>query len=345
MRQILGLLFIGVFSRLVGQDTTAFVNEAQFGISPFITLSPFTEYNKSPVGVGADLFYNYPFKSDYIQGKIGYKRYQYVFDNRKSVTEDLHLVLSYQYTIPKATGLRVTAGYSPAFIFNATNRFMGKQDSIATVTYTKQLKNRLSHGLYLGVSLQSKSNSSFDIGYSHILNKTVTNGFYDAIPNHITFAYTVNFNKKGKANVNTAQTRSTLTKLKNDTLYFINKSCATDFSNAQLDSLLAANYKYSAYKVLDEQYINATSKQSNVLHFAIIGNHYAGYGDPLTTGIYLLDGELKSTEFPYPYHTTNPKNGNGFSKCIGSLENAAALIRVFNNRLNFEPLSPINPLH
>jgi hypothetical protein len=82
-----------------------------------------------------------------------------------------------------------------------------------------------------------------------------------------------------------------------------------------------------------------------VLHFAIIGNHYAGYGDPLTTGIYLLDGELKSTEFPYPYHTTNPKNGNGFSKCIGSLENAAALIRVFNNRLNFEPLSPINPLH
>jgi hypothetical protein len=97
--------------------------------------------------------------------------------------------------------------------------------------------------------------------------------------------------------------------------------------------LLLKNYSFSAYRLLQNDEIEPVSNQSNVVHFAIIGQHYGSTADPISSGIYLLDNQLKSTEFPYPYHTTNPKNSNGFSLCFGGLSNTAALIALFDQRL------------
>jgi hypothetical protein len=336
MRYLLTLILSATLWPLIAQYSTDIDSKIRFGLSPFITLGKVSgiNENKHPIGGGADLYYSQRVASHYLQGNIGYKRYQFQDISKKYLVEDLHLLLSFRHTIPQANGVKIALGYAPAFVINATDRFIGKQDSIATITYNKLLKNRLSHGIYVGLEFQSKNDGSIDLGYTYVVNRSITNGYYDAIPNHIKIAYNLNFNRNGKEPIDVAAARITLTQLKNDTLYFINRSCAEDFSKAQLDSLLSKNYHYSAYKVLDDSEINATSKQSNVIHFAIIGTHYASYGDPSSTGIYLLDKDLKNTEFPYPYHTTNPKNGNGLSKCIGSLENAAALIRVFNARLS-----------
>jgi hypothetical protein len=335
MRHILVILFTFIAFLGYGQDELIINKKFSFGLSPFVTIAtaPGINDNKPPYGIGADFFGSYRIHNQFLQGKIGYKSYRYKKGVSTITIEDLHLLLAVKHPLSQAKGINLVGGYNPSFIINASDRFSGKSDTIPTVYIADQFDNRFSHGFYLGFEFQSKDNGSIDLGYSFILNKKTTNGYFDAIPNHFTIGYNFNFNTKANIPEDVLLTRTTLAKLQSDTLYFINRACSDDFTSGQLDSLLKENYTYSAYRILSDAEISIVSKQANVVHFAVIGQHYGSLGDPESTGLYLLDRKLNNTKYPYPYHTSNPKNGNGLSSCIGGLRNAAALIKTFNSRL------------
>ena len=334
------LLFISVFLwnalTVLAQDSSTFTSNLNYGVSGYVTMATGINDNATTYGVGGDLFAAYRIAPrNYVQSKLGYKRYSYEYNDltQKRTMEDIHLRLAVKHSLNEEKGIRVLLGYEPAYIINAQNTYLGYLDSLPSTYFQKQLTNRLSHSLYAGLEFQSKHNGSIDIGYSYTLNKTTTNEYYDAIPNHFTVAYNFRFNTNKVISPEVLQAKATLKKLGQDTLYFINRGCSEDYSFDQLDSLLSKNYSYSAYRLLQDNEIAQVSNQPNVVHFAIIGQHYGSTSDPLSSGIYLLDSKLKSTEFPYPYHTTNPKNSNGFSLCFGGLGNTAALISTFDQRL------------
>ena len=335
MRYKLVILFAFAAIAGYGQDGLVINKRLSYGVSPFLTVATARGINddKPAYGVGADFFGSYRIKNQFLQGKIGYKSYRYNKGVSTITMEDLHLLLAIKQPLSQAKGINFVGGYSPSFIINASDRFSGKSDTIPTVYIADQFDNRFSHGFYLGFEFQSKDNGSIDFGYSFVLNNKITNGYFDAVPNHFTVGYNFNFNRKANVPEDVLLARTTLAQLTSDTLYFINRACLDDFTTNQLDSLLNEHYTYSAYRILSDEEIPAVSKQPNVVHFAVIGKHYGSLGDPESTGLYLLDSELNNTKFPYPYHTSNPKNGNGLSSCIGGLRNAAALIRTFNGRL------------
>ncbi|MDA8930643.1 hypothetical protein N9J07_04595 [Bacteroidia bacterium] len=331
---IIALTFSAV--TLVAQDSLVVNQRLSFGVSPFATIATATGINddRPPYGVGGDMFASYCLNKNYLYGKLGYKRYWVNTLASQTTVEDIHLLAAFKKPLSQAKGVNLVLGYVPTFVINASRRYRGNSDSIPTVFFQDQLENRFSHGFYAGLEFQSKDNGSIDFGYTYIANKTETNGFYDAIPSHFTIAYNFNFNTNAEVPEDVYQARMSLKRLQNDTLYFINRGCESDYTFEQLDSLLATNYTYSAYRLLHDSEIDVVSKQPNVVHFAVIGKHYGGLADPESNGVYLLDSKLNSTEFPYPYHSSNPKNSNGFSDCFGGIANTKALIRKFNWRLD-----------
>ncbi len=332
------IVFIFNTFTLSAQDTSILTEKLSYGVSGYLTIATARKINdgRPPYGIGGDIFAAYRVApKTYLQSKLGYKRYSYEYDNltQKRTMEDIHLRLAVKRSLSQSKGLNILLGYEPAFIINAQNKYLGYLDSIPSVYFQRELSNRFSHSIYVGLEIHSNQNSSIDFGYSHTLNKGITNTYFDAIPNHFTIAYNFKFNKTAVVPEDVLKARATLNRLMYDTLYVINRGCPEDYSREQLDSLFSKNYTYSAYKLLKDKNIAQVSKQTNVVHFVIIGNHYSSLADPSSNGIYLLDSKLKSTEYPYPYHTTNPKNSRALSHCFGGLNNTADLIKVFDDRL------------
>ena len=48
--------------------------------------------------------------------------------------------------------------------------------------------------------------------------------------------------------------------MKNDTLYFINRACESDFTHKELDDMLKLHYTYSKHKLLKEHEIRKVSQ-------------------------------------------------------------------------------------
>jgi hypothetical protein len=322
---------------LSAQDTSILNEKLSYGLSTYFTVSSPDRH-----GLGAEMYAAYRIKpNSFLQSNLGYKRYSYSYPSQKRIMEDIHLRLALKQSLNQAKEIKLALGYEPAFIINATNINLGFTDSIPTHYFAKDLNNRLSHSLYIGLEFQSKLNGSIEVGYTHTLNKGtvlsvnngITNTYFDAIPNHLKIGYNFKFNTNANVPYDVLEARTTLQRLTKDTLYFISRGCDEDYTFDQLDSLLNKNYSYSAYRLLKDDEIEHISTQANVVHFAIIGQHYSSTADPISNGIYLLDKDLKNTEFPYPYHTANPKNSNGLSYCFGGLYNTGALINSFNHRL------------
>ena len=123
-----------------------------------------------------------------------------------------------------------------------------------------------------------------------------------------------------------------ITRLKSDTLYIINRTFEGGITNAQMKGQFKDNYTHSAFRVLEDSEIDAVSKQPNVIHFTVVGQYYASEGSPLSCGIYLLDKDMKICERPLPYYTYS----NGlfyFIKYLKNDRNTSMLIAQFNGRL------------
>ena len=313
-----------------------------YGISPSINLPQFGSKSafSSDVGYGFSIFFNpYINRSKYqLILRPGFNGYFYQVPDSGYNGSSSNFTLDLGLNIPLEKMERTGAiiGYSYNRVASAITRYTGIDRSGPNEkVLNKVLKNKNSHGIYAGLSFTLSKASSIDLRYTHILNQRSELLYVDAVPHSLSLAFNINFNRFSASKSDLQKARETISQLSQDTLYFINQSCKDELPNRQLDSLLKVHYNFSAFRVLEPEEIANTRKQSNVVHFALIGSYYPGEGEPPSSGIFLLDKNLNNTDIPYP-HFKRLEYDLGISKnlCINGLSNAIMLIEWMNMRLH-----------
>lgn len=142
--------------------------------------------------------------------------------------------------------------------------------------------------------------------------------------------YSLSSAQDGRSRPSKEEVRQSLSKLQKDTLYVINRTCKGTFSNEDINRLFADNYTFSKFRVLKDDEIYAVSKQTNVTHFALIGEYHTSENTTSFPGIYLLDKESNLCEMPYPGVT---RFGGNYSGCIRKEKNVIRLLLGFNKNL------------
>ena len=346
------LLLSGVVS--YGQDTAHYANEPlSYGVSPVIVFPVLTnlqnpyysEANRfdNNLGLGFSLWSAYKFDKVWAYGKASFKSFNYGSETVFKIQYgNVDVFAGVKLPSKRLPGLNVVLGYNPIYTLYANRKYLGNSDSISTVNLASQFSNRLSHNVQFGLEFEFKEKNSLEIGLVYNFNRNYEPDYIRGVPHHLVVSYNFNFNRNADLPEDVIAMKNSLYQLKSDTLYVLNKACESDFTHSQLDSLFRTNYTFSSYRILDIDEVYKVSSQPNVVHFAIIGKHYASENDPETLGIYLCDKDLKLTSYPYPNHTYNPSFGNGFNLCLGDLGNTAGHIRFFNKRLTQKLLTTKN---
>ncbi|MGB0849925.1 MAG: hypothetical protein ACPGTP_01655 [Bacteroidia bacterium] len=274
---------------------------------PNLSFAATAEYNHL---IYSDDNANFNYLSDDLSLKLGLKKSFYQLDNSALILQAVPI-----------TSLRYIQEYK------GTNNQNEKRTNLIPM-----VDSRFSLGIYAGFELDFKGRSSLELGYRHVVTSQETNSFIDAVPHHFSLAYKINFNAKKRKISKRLEMLKSLSKLKNSTLYVINRTC-DKYSLSQVDSIFAENYTFSRYKILKDSEIEATSQRNDIVHFAVIGRYYASKGDPESNGIYLLDKDLEICEYPFPYYEADNSNFLDPDMCISSISYMARLVSVFNKRL------------
>ena len=313
----------------------------RFGVSPeFLLSTPSGEY-VSDIGFGLSGFLNTIVQEKYLLDvNIGGNFLRYQRENPLNQFTQINGFLSFgsRIKIPELQNASFVLQYKQNMLLSHRPNILDAGSMlIQGENLVGDMNNPFPAGIYAGIDFNSEQKSSLEIGYEYILNNKDAGPFFDGGLHNIRFKYNISFlEKKEKTYADYAF--ETMRNLAYDTLYFVNKSCPTDFNDDELERLLRRNYTYSAFKVIKAEEMERVQKQKNTLLFALIGTHYASTGDPESVGIFLLDNKLMNVEYPYPY-ATNPKSifegaDTDVSKnCIGSTFSAAALIKAFDNRM------------
>lgn len=330
------ILFLGLSGSIYAQENSTFT-PLSLGLSPSFNKPIVPDYLASSIGVGLAFYTDYKFREDLaISAKIGNSllSYQNLDSNFKVSINTIDLEFGLKKYIRSLDNSAVVLRAMPRYVFASKQDFTGIGAFTApTADLTKTNKNQLTVSMYAGFEFNFKERSALELGYVYSLNQQQENGYIDAVPHHIKMTYNINFLYRKKNNYNDLAIE-TLGKLQIDTLYFINRACPSDYTLDQLDSILQANYTYSAYRIISDAEVATVSLQPNVLHFAVIGRYYASTGDPSTNGIYLLDKDLQLTEKPYPYYTSYRRNLGAKGDCFGGPEAVGSLVEIFNSRLS-----------
>ncbi len=314
-------------------------------VSPIIPVFPgFTSKGyisdklKPNMGLNAGIYASFNKQKNHLYSKALYRYllYKAIDNNFKVSSQDVNLQIGVKRSLKNPANTNFVIAYSPSFNINTTETYAGRQfDSFPPPNnLTKQLSNRFSNSVYIGLEFEYKDKGTMEVGYTHSLKRTYFENRVDAVPHHFSFAYNLNFNAKAEISKDIIELRSTLKRLENDTLYFINKTCENELPNIDLEKLLNTHYAFSNFKVVKPNELVNLKKQTNVIMFALVGAHYASDGDIPSTGIFLLDKNLNNLEYPYPHHVRLKYDFNSNTKqCIESIENAALLIRKLNSEL------------
>lgn len=313
-----------------------------YGISPKINLpligDAATEYSNN-IGFGLGIFGSYRLTNPQLSllAEVDYQRLNYsvINENTKINNDNFGVAIGAKYTALSLDNSSFVFAYKPGFVGGSTSVYQGtKNTGPREVNLIKNYANRLSHNLYFGFELDLKSNTALAAGFNYCLNKNYETQFIDAQPNYFTLGLNIGLGENWKGSNQKAEMLAGLKQLRADTLYFINRSCEGEMTNEQLDSILQANYTFSAYRVVDDTQIQAAQNQANTLNFAVIGAYYPSLGDIPSSGIFLLDKDLKNLEYPYP-HFVRLEFDFGINKklCLYSLSNAAQLVKMLDAEL------------
>ena len=347
MRTLASILVLFViFSTAFGQDdfseSKAERNTIDYGLSPSGNLSFFgnSDTYNSTLGLGCGFFFN-PYLSNptyQLASQLGFKLFNYQIpkEGLKVYTTNFALDLGLKLQFPGLDNSSLVLKSSTYYVAGGVSTFQGLQRlGPRGVIFSNKLKNRISQGMYIGFDFDLKEKSSLELGYTHIFNQRNEVEYIDAVPHNISLSYNINFSEFVKTRSDLSYAKETVAKLSKDTLYFINQSCDDELPNVQLDSILKANYSFSKYRVLNDEEVARTRLQTNVVHYAVIGSYYPAEGEPLSSGIFLLDKDLIHTDVPYP-HFKRLEFDLGINKklCIGTLDNAVYLIQWLNTELS-----------
>jgi hypothetical protein len=293
-----------------------------FGVGGTLHIPQFPDQMKTTLGFGAHAYGTYQFNEYFsLLSRFAFRSLQHTTVDlvTGSTFHDINLTLAGGIDIPQISNTRFLLGVQPTSVLNSE-----------TNTYFSSLENANSIPLFGGIQLDLNSYTTLEFSYTQPLRQTTYPSYVDAIPPMFTIGLSTNFNTLSSRVNHWREMKKTLYRLQNDTLYFINRSCVGELSDARLEDLLSAYYTFSAFKVLKEEDITNGLLPKNPIHFAVIGQFYAGKGEPLTTGIYLLDKEMLNVKFPYKMYVPIY---NSSLNCMGAEKNIIGGIVRFNQSL------------
>lgn len=327
MRNFLLLLLTSCYGVLCAQQITQRPND-KYGISPGIALPVTNGSYEAGVSFDASFYYQYDLGNMWkVSMPIGASllNVEEHDDNLKYRQTNIYVLPSVRRVIPDLDGSSLVLGVKPYYA-------LVSRESSRNENLVKQMGNRLGAGGYVGLDINLRANSTLELGYTYnFANNDV--GFIDGAANHLSLKLNLNFNRVLSQESYKIQMIEGLAKLRRDTLYVINRMCPDDFSTKQLDSLFSSFYSFSAYRILAPEDIDDVVQKAAPQNFAVVGRYYKSEGDPETTGIYLLDGAMQLTKFPYPIYTYLPYNYTSKGYCFETLANLAGHILEFDRRL------------
>lgn len=314
-------------------------NAFSYGLSPKINLplvgSSDIEYENN-IGFGLGVFTNYKLATPqlFAVAEFDYQRLNYsVLEQDTKISNDnFSIALGAKYNVQNLDNSSLIIAYKPIYVGGSTSIYQGTNNTgPREVNLIKNYSNRLSHNIYFGFELDLKGNNALVAAYNYSLNKNYGAIFIDAQPNYFTLGLKIGLGESWNGNNQKAEMQDGLRKLSADTLYFINRSCKGEMSDYQLDSILRANYTFSAFRVVNDSQIQSVKNQDNTLNFAVIGSYYPSLGDIPSSGIFLLDKNLNNLQYPYP-HFIRLEFDFGLNKklCLYSLSNAAQLVKMLD---------------
>ncbi|MDA8886561.1 hypothetical protein OAD66_07570 [Bacteroidia bacterium] len=329
---ILAALFFHSYGQKRGKNT-----DFSYGLTPILNKSVVGKNFEPNLGYGLGLYLNYDLNSSIsLTSSVTYSLFKYTNSDSNLVINSggLGTKLGVKKYIKQLDNSAFIVQAHPMYILHSESYYAGVNNVGPKSTDLLPLSNRrLAFGLYSGFELNFNGRSSLEIGYTYILNNTSKFDFIDAAPHSFSLSYNIDFSLKRQKTDYREEARQTLSALRSDTLYFIDRTCTADFRAGELDSLIKENYTYSAYRLLKDNEIAAFQKNNSVVHFAVIGKYYASKGDPLTNGIYLLDSALNLTKHPYPFYTKYSASLRS-GLCFPNRTVTAELINTFSRRLS-----------
>lgn len=306
----------------------------RFGLAPslYFTQNPSQFDNKMAPSPAAFISYRLPKIS--LLARTGYRAINYTNLDTRSEVRASEIISQFGIKLhhPKLVGTNIIVAYTPSYVAAAKQLTLGKSVSVNPVNnFLEEYSNLLHHGVYAGIELDLSSRNGLEIGYSYSFNKKSTPFFVDGSPSSISLTYSINFNLQPRENSEKSKMKKILQELADKgTLYVINRTCESDFTNQELQLLWQEYYHFSKFKIVDDKDIPELIQSKGTFLFAVMGRYYSSLGDPETTGIYLLDKTATLLQRPYPYYI--PIN-NGTSYCIGLKLNAAKGIAIFESEL------------
>lgn len=306
----------------------------KYGIAGGIALPQLPDYFDPKISWNGQLFSSYYSKNKSVFSSLGIRNLQY--NNAEiftSVTaKDLFFNIGLKSNFGKLSKTNLMISYSPSYVLNSTKIYNGMDKQVPKITsIIKEYDNIISHSLEIGIELELTEYSSLIVKYQKPLKSSQKQQFIDALPPLLNVSYSINFNTfVSKTDPKQLMILSLLA-LQKDTLYVIDRSCKEKITKSQLDSLWSMNYTFSNYRIISDHEISTIQKLQNSVHFVVFGNYYAGTSEPNSSGIYLLDKNLKNVEYPYPSFT---RITGSTTKCFGSSESIAFGILTFSNRLS-----------
>lgn len=305
----------------------------KYGIAGGLTVPKLSDNFDPTVGWTAEIFAAYTRNNNTFYSTIGSRNLTYKNPDLFTTVQAQDLLMSFglKSNFGKLTQTYLLIEYCPSSMWSAKQTYFGSDKQIPkTTSVLSAYSNVFSQAISVGFDLELNHFSHLELKYSIPIKSKSNPYFVDAIPPQLRLSYAINFNRfVTKKDPKTIMVES-LTALQNDTLYIINRGCPSDFRPKQLDSLWNTHFTFSPYKIIEDHEISKIQQYPNCIHFAVIGSYYAATNEPLSSGIFLLDKELKNTVYPYPVFT---KIYGGRSTCFESLADVSAGIITFNKRL------------
>lgn len=322
MKKLFFLLPILAFFAHRANSQTTELGFNEYGIAGDLYVPQFPDRFKNTLGFGAGAYASYQFTNKYsllLRGNYRNLKHENLDLNSSKLFNDINLTTAIGLNLPELSNTRLLLGLQPSMVVSVSDQKL-----------YSDLKNTLTLNAFGGIQIELNSYTKLEFSYTLPLRKTNYDRYIDAIPPVLSVGLITNFNTIGNRVNHWREMRRTLTMLKSDTLYFINRACEGELSDERLDELLATYFTFSEYKVLHQADIEKGLLPQNPVHFAVIGQYYAGKGEPLTTGVYLLDDKMQNVQFPYDMYIPIY---NSTLNCMGNERNIIGGIIRFNRSL------------
>lgn len=319
-------------------------NGLKFGILPQFNYNSFgAQYKDSlfaKIGVGVFGFVQKELTPKGIFLRTGISNqtliYQSDINNGRLLNNFIAVPIVVGKSFQKMDGFTLRFSYTPQFMLFAEYEILGIQKiGLASGSITSLYENRLSSALGLGLELPLSNIIAFTFDYNMQLDKKVKNGIVFPTSNYFSAGIKVDFIKQEKTPSKFVVARENLSKLQNDTLYILNRTCGK-YTRIQLEELFAKNYNFSAIRVLEDNEVQAVLTYPNRQFFALVGTFFQNETNARNTGIFMLDKDLNHLKRPYPHFIMYLRE----DWCMEDTEETARVIATFNKKLiglNFAP--------